>query len=54
LTDDEPPQRAPDKYGDNVMKKSKVSCGLVSTFFKDNVQRARDRNQRYVSYVVRS
>jgi protein-serine/threonine kinase len=47
LTDDEPPARAPEKYGDNVMKKAKVSCGLVGTFFKDNVQRARDRNQRY-------
>src|ERR1700759_60597 len=44
LTDDEPPPKNPDRYGDNVMNKTKVSSGLVSTFFKDNVQRARDRN----------
>ncbi|ORY13712.1 kinase-like domain-containing protein [Clohesyomyces aquaticus] len=46
LNDEEPPTRAPEKYSDNVLKQSKVSIGLVSTFFKDSVQRARDRNQR--------
>ncbi|KAF2667660.1 serine/threonine-protein kinase cot-1 [Microthyrium microscopicum] len=46
MTDDEPPAKNQDKYGENVLKKAKVSSGLVSTFFKDNVQRARDRNQR--------
>jgi protein-serine/threonine kinase len=46
LNDDEPPPKNPDRYGDNVLKKAKVSSGLVGTFFKDNVQRARDRNLR--------
>jgi protein-serine/threonine kinase len=46
MYDDEPPPKNPDKYSDNVVRKAKVSNGLVSTFFKDNVQRARDRNGR--------
>lgn len=46
MTDEEPPPKNPNRYGDNVDKKSKVCTGLVSTFFKDNVQRARDRNGR--------
>lgn len=46
LYDDEPPQKTPEKYSDNVLKQSQVSVNLVSTFFKDSVQRARDRNQR--------
>ena len=44
--DDEPPAKTPEKYSDNIAKKAKVSTGLVSTFFKDSVQRARDRNGR--------
>jgi protein-serine/threonine kinase len=51
LNDEEPPPRNPDKYADNVVRKAKVSAGLVSTFFKDNVQRARDRNGRYVALL---
>jgi protein-serine/threonine kinase len=47
LTDEEPPPRNPEKYGDNIVRQAKVSTGLVSTFFKDSVQRARDRNQRF-------
>lgn len=54
LNDDEPPQRNPDKYSDNVIRQTKVSVGLVNTFFKDSVQRARDRNQRYVEAIFDS
>lgn len=46
IYDEEPPAKTPEKYSDNVNRQSKVSVGLVSTFFKDSVQRARDRNQR--------
>lgn len=46
MMDEEPPAKNPDKYGDNVQRKAKVSVGTVSTFFKDSVQRARDRNAR--------
>ena len=46
LNDEEPPPKTPEKYSDNVLRQAKVSINLVSTFFKDSVQRARDRNQR--------
>ncbi|KAF9740833.1 Cobalt uptake protein cot1 [Paraphaeosphaeria minitans] len=46
LNDEEPPPKTPEKYSDNVLRQGKVSINLVSTFFKDSVQRARDRNQR--------
>ncbi|KAF1956224.1 kinase-like protein [Byssothecium circinans] len=46
MNDDEPPPRTPDKYSNNVIAQTKMSTSLVSTFFKDSVQRARDRNQR--------
>ena len=47
INDEEPPAKAPEKYSDNALRQAKVSVNLVSTFFKDSVQRARDRNQRY-------
>ncbi|KAF2813359.1 serine/threonine-protein kinase cot-1 [Mytilinidion resinicola] len=46
LYDEEPPAKSAEKYSENVLRQAKVSVGLVSTFFKDSVQRARDRNQR--------
>ncbi|KAF2255599.1 serine/threonine-protein kinase cot-1 [Trematosphaeria pertusa] len=46
LNDEEPPPKTPERYSDNVLRQTKVSVNLVSTFFKDSVQRARDRNQR--------
>jgi protein-serine/threonine kinase len=46
MTEEEPPAKNADKYGENVQRKAKVSVGTVSTFFKDSVQRARDRNAR--------
>lgn len=49
LNDEEPPPKTPEKYSDNVLRQAKVSINLVSTFFKDSVQRARDRNQRYAN-----
>ena len=49
LYDEEAPPKAPDKYSDNVSKQAIMSKSLINTFFKDSVQRARDRNQRYSS-----
>ena len=46
LYDEEAPQRNPTKYSENVDKQAMVSKSLINTFFKDSVQRARDRNQR--------
>lgn len=47
LYDEEAPKRTPEKYSDNVEKQATMSKTLINTFFKDSVQRARDRNQRY-------
>ncbi|KAF1817211.1 Serine/threonine-protein kinase [Eremomyces bilateralis CBS 781.70] len=44
--EEEAPPKQPEKYGDNISKKAKMTTGLVAQFFKDNVQRARDRNGR--------
>lgn len=46
LYDEEAPSKNPGKYSDNVDKQAVMSKGLINTFFKDSVQRARDRNQR--------
>lgn len=47
LVDDELPIKNPEKYSENIFKRTKVATESVGTFFKENVQRARDRNQRY-------
>ena len=47
LYDEEAPARNPEKYSSNVAQQATMSKGLINTFFKDSVQRARDRNQRY-------
>ncbi|KAF2145789.1 uncharacterized protein K452DRAFT_220971 [Aplosporella prunicola CBS 121167] len=46
LNDDEPPPKNPDLYSENIGRRAKLSTGLVSDFFKQSVQRARDRNAR--------
>ncbi|KAF2018674.1 AGC/NDR protein kinase [Aaosphaeria arxii CBS 175.79] len=46
LNDEEPPAKDPNLYSENIRRQSQLSVNLVSTFFKDSVQRARDRNQR--------
>jgi len=50
--DEELPTKNPEKYSDNVFRKAKVSNELVGSFFKENVQRARDRNSRFVSWRI--
>jgi protein-serine/threonine kinase len=46
LYEEEAPPKTPSKYSENVDKQAIVSKSLINTFFKDSVQRARDRNQR--------
>lgn len=46
MLNDELPVKTPEKYSDNVYHRTRISTELVSAFFKENVQRARDRNQR--------
>ncbi|KZF26406.1 kinase-like protein [Xylona heveae TC161] len=48
LSDDEPPERNPDKYSANVKHRGAMAAELVAAFFKENVQRARERNGRAV------
>lgn len=43
-----PPDRNPDKYAPNVIKRGNGLHTTVEAFFKENITRARDRNQRYV------
>lgn len=46
--DDEPPMKNPERFSSNVTSRAKLQTELVGTFFKDSVERARDRNARSV------
>ena len=48
INDDEPPAKAPEKFSTSLVNRAKLQTELVGTFFKDSVERARDRNGRYV------
>lgn len=48
LFDEEPPLRNPAKYSTQMTNRAKLQTELVGTFFKDSVERARDRNSRSV------
>lgn len=39
-------QRYPDRYSENVHKRGKALKELVTVFFQENIERARDRNMR--------
>jgi protein-serine/threonine kinase len=39
-------QRHPDRYSENVHKRGKAAKELVTVFFHENIERARDRNMR--------
>lgn len=39
-------QRLPDRYSENVHKRGKAAKELVTVFFHENIERARDRNMR--------
>ncbi|KAJ9294072.1 hypothetical protein DTO271G3_7200 [Paecilomyces variotii] len=44
--EDEELQRYPDRYSENVHKRGKALKELVTVFFQENIERARDRNMR--------
>jgi len=48
MFDDEPPMKNPQRFSTSIVNRSKVQTELVGTFFKDSVERARDRNGRLV------
>ena len=43
---EEPPEKTPEKYSQNVAKRGQGLHVLVEAFFKENITRARDRNVR--------
>jgi protein-serine/threonine kinase len=45
--DDEPPVKNPDKYSSSIVDRVKLQKMLTQEFFKENVERARARNERY-------
>jgi len=47
LFDDEPPMKNPGRFSSSISNRAKVQTELVGTFFKDSVERARDRNGRW-------
>jgi protein-serine/threonine kinase len=46
LFDDEPPAKNPERFSTTIGNRAKLQTELVGTFFKDSVERARDRNAR--------
>lgn len=46
IYDDEPPTKNPDKYSTAVTERAKLQKMLAQEFFKENVERARARNER--------
>jgi len=47
LSDEEPPPKNPERFSTTIGNRAKLQTELVSTFFRDSVERARDRNARY-------
>ncbi|KAI1911081.1 Serine/threonine-protein kinase [Ophidiomyces ophidiicola] len=48
-TEEEELVRCPEKYSENVHKRGKAAKELVNVFFRENIERARDRNLRAVN-----
>ncbi|EMD01202.1 hypothetical protein BAUCODRAFT_201596 [Baudoinia panamericana UAMH 10762] len=46
LYDDEPPPKNPEKYSTGITEKVKLNKMLTQEFFKENVERAKARNER--------
>jgi len=49
VTDTEPPEKNPVRFSTSISNRAKLQTELVGTFFKDSVERARDRNGRSVT-----
>lgn len=46
IYDDEPPQKNPERYSTQITERVKLQKMLTQEFFKENVERARARNER--------
>lgn len=45
-SEEQPPEKDPERYSSNVVKRGQGLHALVESFFKENISRARDRNVR--------
>lgn len=48
IYDDEPPVKNAERYSMSIVNRAKLQTELAGQFFKENVERARDRNGRFV------
>jgi protein-serine/threonine kinase len=46
IYDDEPPPKNGEKYSNTITERVRLQKMLTQEFFKENVERARDRNER--------
>ncbi len=46
MIEEQPPEKAPDRYSSNVTQRGHALHSFVETFFKENITRARERNKR--------
>jgi protein-serine/threonine kinase len=51
IYDEEPPVKNSEKYSSSITERMKVQKLLTQEFFRENVERARARNERYVRRV---
>lgn len=51
IYDDEPPSKNPEKYSTTITERVKLQKMLTQEFFKENVERARARNERWAISV---
>lgn len=54
IYDDEPPVKNPEKYSTAITERVKLQKMLTQEFFKENVERARARNERWVEDILDS
>lgn len=46
--DEEPPVKNPERFSTSISNRAKLQTELTGTFFRDSVERAKDRNERSV------
>ena len=54
IFDDEPPAKNAEKYSTAITERVKLQKMLTQEFFKENVERARARNERFVPRITNS
>ena len=52
IYDDEPPPKNGEKYSNTITERVRLQKMLTQEFFKENVERARDRNERWEKFLA--